>query len=89
MAKNLLLGAILAHLAQIQDANFFFSSSKIWLHQLLDIKVSYHHVQYQKKTNDPVLRKPSDRRTDGQAQESDFIGRCPTNRNQQEVIQSW
>ena len=23
--------------------------SKIWLHQTLDIIVSYHHVQYQKK----------------------------------------
>ena len=45
--------------------------------------VSYHHLQYQKKNNDPILRKPSDRRkdkrTDGQTDESDFIGRCRTN----------
>ena len=39
------------------------------------------------KTNDAILRKPSygrteglkDGRTDGQTEESDFIGRCPTN----------
>ena len=48
---------------------------------------SYHHVQYLKKTDDPILRKLSDRqkdrrtdrRTDGRTDESDFIGRCPTN----------
>ena len=55
------------------------------------IMVNYHHVQYQKKTNRPILRKLSggrtygrkdrktDRRTDRQADESDFIGCCPTN----------
>ena len=35
------------------------------------------------KNNDPILRKVSDGRTEGQANrqmdESDFIGRCPTN----------
>ena len=36
-------------------------------------------VQYQKKTNDPVLRKFSDAQTDRQMDESGFIGRCPTN----------
>ena len=41
---------------------FFFQS--------LDITVSYHHVQHQKKNNDPILRK----RTDGQTDENDFIG---------------
>ena len=48
--------------------------------------VSYHHVKYQKKTNDPILKKSTDgrmdRQTDGrtdrQTDESDFIGRCPT-----------
>ena len=40
------LGLILVHLAQIWAANFF---SKIWLHQSLDVIVSCHHVQYQKK----------------------------------------
>ena len=37
------------------------------------------NVQYQKKTNDLILRKLSDGRTDGQTDESDFIGRCLTN----------
>ena len=32
----------------------------------IDIMVSYHHVQYLKKTNDLILRKFSDRRADGQ-----------------------
>ena len=58
------------------DHHFF---SEIWLRQPLDIMVSYHHVQYQKKTNDPALRKLSDRRTDGQTDESGFIGRCQSN----------
>ena len=48
--------------------------------------VSYHHVKYQKKTNDPILKKFTDGgmdgRTDGhtdrQRDESDFIGCCPT-----------
>ena len=30
------------------------------------------------KTNDPILRKVSDGQTDGQTDESDFIGRCTT-----------
>ena len=57
------LGLILVHLAQIWAANFF---SKIWLRQSLDIIVSCHHAQYQKKTNDPIMRKLSDGRTDGE-----------------------
>ena len=44
---------------------FFFS--KIWLSQLPNIMVSYHHVQYQKKNNDPILRKLSDGRIEGRA----------------------
>ena len=46
------------------DRQIFFS--KLWLRQSLDVMVSYHHVQYQKKTNDLVLRKLSVGRTDGQ-----------------------
>ena len=68
MAKKLVLGLILPHLAQIGAANFFFLFfffSKIWLRQSLYVIVSYHHVQYQKKINDPILRKLSDGRTDG------------------------
>ena len=48
---------------------------------------TYNYLQYQKKNNDLILIKLSDgprygqkdRRTDGQMDESDFIGRCPTN----------
>ena len=40
-------------------------------------------MQYQKKTNDPILRKFSDGWTNGwtdrQTDGSDFIGCCPTN----------
>ena len=62
--------------------------SKIWLHQSLDIMVSYQYVQYQKK----IMIKSwenlvMDERTDGQTDwkmdkqtdESGFIGCCPTN----------
>ena len=42
-----------------------FPPPKIWLRQSLDLMVRYHHVQYQKKINDPILRKLSDGRTDG------------------------
>ena len=43
-SKNLVLGPILASLAQIRVANVFFQN----LYQPFDIMVSYHHVQYQK-----------------------------------------
>ena len=43
--------------------NIFFAN--IWLRQTLDIMASYHHIQYQKKNNDPILRKLSDGRKDG------------------------
>ena len=50
MIKNLVSGPILAHLAKIPVTNFlFFIFSKIWLRQSLDIIVSNHHAQYQKK----------------------------------------
>ena len=39
--------------------------------QSLDIMLSYHHVQYQ-KTNDPILRKFSNRWTDGQMDEQTY-----------------
>ena len=54
--------------------------SKIWLRQSLNIMVSYHHVQYQKKLMiqswENLLQ---DGRTDRQTEKSDFIGRCLTN----------
>ena len=46
MAKNLVFGPILAHIALIRAAIFF---SKIWLRQSLDNMVIYRHVQYQEK----------------------------------------
>ena len=39
--------SILAHLGQIQATRYFFK--KTWLRQLLDVLVSYHHIQYQEK----------------------------------------
>ena len=61
---------------QIMAANTF----KIWLRQSLHNMVSYHHVQYQKKLMIRSWENLSDgRRTDEQTDESDFIGRCPTN----------
>ena len=70
---------ILTHLAQIRAANVFSPPPNIWLFQSLDIMVSYHHVQYQKKliiqSRENLV---TDRWTDGQTNESDFIGRCPT-----------
>ena len=57
--------------------------SKIWLRQSLDIMVAMYNI---KKTNDPILRKRSDGRTDEQTDgqtdrrtKSDFIGLCLTN----------
>ena len=41
---------------------FLFFFSKIWLCQLLDIMVNYYQTQYQKKANDPILRKFSKER---------------------------
>ena len=54
--------------------------SKIWLRQSLGVMISYHHVQYQKKLMIQFWENlVTDGRTDGQTDESDFIGRCPTN----------
>ena len=61
MAKNLVLGPILAHLAQIWAPNFFFKN--------LAASVTRYHGQLSsctisEKTNDPILRKLSDGQTD-------------------------
>ena len=76
MSENLVLGPILPHLAQTRAINFFFKN--------LAPSVTRYHGQLSsctisEKTNDLILRKLSDGRTDGQTDESDFIGRCPTN----------
>ena len=75
MTKNLALGLILTHLTQIRAVNFFFKN--------LASSVTKYHGQLSsctisEKTNDPILRK-LDGQTDGQMDESDFIGCCPTN----------
>ena len=61
LVENLIVGLIRPKIESI-----FFS--KIWLCQSLDIIVSYHNIQNQKKTNDPILRKlanVANGRTDG------------------------
>ena len=70
MAKNLVLGLILARWTQIQTTIlsllFFFPPSKIWLCHSLDIMVSYYHVTYQKKLmNQSSENVVIGRRTDG------------------------
>ena len=73
MAKNLVFGPILAHIALIRTAIFFFS--KIRLRQSLDNMVIYRHVQYQEKL---IIQSwenlVTDGRTDRQTDETDFIG---------------
>ena len=58
-----ILGLILAHLAQIQAANFFFKYLTLpvcrYRGQLSSCTIS-------EKTNDPILRKLRDSSTDGQ-----------------------
>ena len=62
----------------------FFLFLKIWFRQSLEIIVSYHHVQYQKKLmiqswENLVTDGQTDKRTDRQTDKSDFIGHCSTN----------
>ena len=78
--KNLVSGPIFAHLVQIRAAIFFLknlaSSVTIYHGQLSPCTISG-------KTNDPILRKLcdglTDGRKDGQTDDTDFIGCCPTN----------
>ena len=63
MAKNLVLSLILAHMAQIQAAIFFFffqnsGSANSWS------AIIMYNIR---KNNDPILRKLSDRPRDRQA----------------------
>ena len=82
MAKKTVLGPILAHWAQIRATNFFFKN--------LAPSVTRYHGQLSscttsEKTNFRIFTKLSDgqmdrrTQTDGQTDESDFTGRCPTN----------
>ena len=65
MAKKPSFGPDFGPFGPNSGPQFFFS--KIWLSQLPNIMVSYHHVQYQKKNNDPILRELSDGRIEGRA----------------------
>ena len=59
---------------------FFLFFSKNWLFNLLYNKGSYHDAPYQKKLMIQLWENlVTDGRTDRQTDESDFIGRCPTN----------
>ena len=51
MTKNLIFGPDLGLLGQNWASKklFFIFFSKIWLHESLDITISYHHVQYLKE----------------------------------------
>ena len=74
MAKNLVLGLILADLAQNTGCRLFFP--KIWL----EVLVRYHHVHNQNKL---MIQSWENLVTGGQADEqtdkNNFTGRCQTN----------
>ena len=80
VAKNLTLDLIQVHWSQIWVTKFFFKTLALSVTrcrgQLSTCKIS-------EKTNHPILRKLSDGWTDGptegQTDDSDFMGRCPTN----------
>ena len=81
MAKKQILGPILVCLTQIRAVDFFFFKN-------LALSANRYHGQLSsctisEKTNELILRKFSDGRTEGQTDrqtdESDFIGCCPTN----------
>ena len=61
MAKNLALGPILAHFLQIGAAKFFLKSLAPSVTRYYGQLSSYIIAE---KTNDPILRKRSDGRTD-------------------------
>ena len=78
-----ILGLIYATWAQILATIFFFN---------LDLPVTRYYGQLpfrtiSEKTNDPILRKFSDGRTDKRMDAIDFIGRCPTNIERPKVKQ--
>ena len=69
-------GKKMAPLTHIRATDFFS--------EILTLSVTRYHGQLSsctisEKTNGPILRKICDGRRDGQTDESDFIGRCPTN----------
>ena len=89
MAKKTNFGPNLVLLSPNSDRQFLFS--KIWLRQSLDIMVSYHHVQCQKKFMIQSWEKlVTYGRTNWQTgDESDFIRSCPTKVKRPLVWTSW
>ena len=79
MAKNLSSGPAFDPFGQNLDHQFFFKNLAPPLPRYYGQLSSCTILE---KTNDPILRKLSDGRADGQTdvttEESDFIGRCPT-----------
>ena len=78
MAKNLVLGLILA---KIGAANFFFF---FFFFKNLIASVTRYYGQLlpcilSEKTNEAILRKLNNGLTDDRRGKSDFIGCCPTN----------
>ena len=62
---------------------YFFK--RTWLCQPRDIMVNYHHVQYQEK----LMIRRANGQTDGQTDERDFVGRCPTNVKRPKIKQKY
>ena len=77
MAKNSVLGQFWLIRPKFGPPFFFFKNLGASVTRYM---VSYNHVQYQKKLKIQSWEILAiDWQTDGQTEESDFIGRCPTN----------
>ena len=64
--------------------------AKLFVFKNLAPSATRYHVQLSsctisEKTNTPILRKLSDGWMDGQTDQSDFIGRCPTNHERPKI----
>ena len=84
--KELVLGPILAHFAQIWATNFFFLN--------LAPSVTRYHGQLSSCTTiqsweNLMTDGQKDGRTDGRTGESDFTGRCPTNAERPKSYVRW
>ena len=67
----------LGPLPRIQTAKFFFFKNLALSVTRFQCQLSSCTIS--EKTNDPILRKLSERRTEGQKEENKFIGRCQSN----------